>query len=118
VLSDVEIAQSARLRLVREVAEDLGLGPDLLEPYGRYKTKVSLKARAAFADRPNGRYVVVTAMTPTPLGEGKTLTTIGLGQALARSGRTAFSLRHQGRCGGRRVLPGPADGGHEPASDW
>jgi formate--tetrahydrofolate ligase len=111
VLSDVEIAQSARLRLVREVAEDLGLGPDLLEPYGRYKTKVSLKARAAFADRPNGRYVVVTAMTPTPLGEGKTLTTIGLGQALARSGRTAFSCIRQPSLGPVFGIKGGAAGG-------
>lgn len=111
MLSDVEIAQRAQLRLVREVAADLGLTPELLEPYGRYKTKVSLKAKAAFADRPDGRYIVVTAITPTPLGEGKTLTTIGLGQALGRDGATAFSCIRQPSLGPVFGIKGGAAGG-------
>jgi formate--tetrahydrofolate ligase len=111
MLSDVAIAQGAKLRLVREVAEELGLGPDLLEPYGRYKTKVSLKARAALADRPDGRYIVVTAITPTPLGEGKTLTTIGLGQALAKTGRSAFACIRQPSLGPVFGIKGGAAGG-------
>jgi formate--tetrahydrofolate ligase len=99
------------MRLIAEIADELGIAPEHLEPYGRYKAKVSLKVRGALADRPNGRYVVVTAITPTPLGEGKTLTTIGLGQALRASGRTAFSCIRQPSLGPVFGIKGGAAGG-------
>lgn len=111
MLSDVEIAQSATMRPITEVAKELGIAPEHLEPYGRYKAKVSLKVRGTLADRPNGRYVVVTAITPTPLGEGKTLTTVGLGQALRASGRTAFSCIRQPSLGPVFGIKGGAAGG-------
>ncbi len=82
VPSDLEIAQAAELKPILEIAESLGLSPDDLELYGKYKAKVHLDVREKFADRPQGKYIDVTAITPTPLGEGKTTTTIGLTQAL------------------------------------
>ncbi|MFQ5915687.1 MAG: formate--tetrahydrofolate ligase [Nitrospinota bacterium] len=92
--TDVEIAQSAKLRPIAEVAEQIGLGREEIEPFGRFKAKVRLEALARRADGQDGRLIMVTAMTPTPLGEGKTLTTVGLGQALARLGkRSAICVR-------------------------
>jgi formate--tetrahydrofolate ligase len=111
VLSDVEIAQGAAMRPIAEVADGLGISPEYLEPYGRYKAKVSLGVRSSLADRRNGHYVVVTAITPTPLGEGKTLTTIGLGQALRASGRSAFSCIRQPSLGPVFGIKGGAAGG-------
>jgi formate--tetrahydrofolate ligase len=92
--SSLEIAQSARLRPVAQIAEELGLQQDEIELYGPYKAKIRLEALDRLADRPVGREVVVTAITPTPLGEGKTTTTIGLAQALNRIGvRAAVTIR-------------------------
>jgi formyltetrahydrofolate synthetase len=82
VPSDIEIAQEAKLKPITQVAEELGLLPEELEYYGQYKAKVMLSVRDRLADRPNGKYIDVTAITPTPLGEGKTTTTVGLSQAL------------------------------------
>jgi formyltetrahydrofolate synthetase len=82
VPSDIEIAQAATLRPVRDVAEDLGIQPEELELYGPYKAKVKLEVLERFKDLPNGKYIDVTAINPTPLGEGKTTTTVGLSQAL------------------------------------
>ena len=95
MLSDIEIAHQATLRPAREIGEDLGLLPDEIEPNGRHKAKVSLRVLDRLAGRPDGKYVLVTAITPTPLGEGKTLTTVGLGQALRAAGHTAFSCIRQ-----------------------
>ncbi|HEX9092968.1 MAG TPA: formate--tetrahydrofolate ligase, partial [Coriobacteriia bacterium] len=111
MLSDVELAQRATMRPIREVAEELGISPEHLEPYGRFRTKVSLKLREVLKDRPDGRYVVVTAVTPTPLGEGKTLTTVGLGQALRVTGRSAFSCIRQPSLGPVFGIKGGAAGG-------
>jgi formate--tetrahydrofolate ligase len=92
--SSLEIAQSITPRPITEIAEELGLLPDEIEPYGRYKAKVSLAVLDRLADRPDGREVIVTAITPTPLGEGKTTTTIGLAQGLRRLGiRAAVAIR-------------------------
>jgi formate--tetrahydrofolate ligase len=92
--SSLEIAQSARLRPVADLAAELGLLPDEVELHGPYKAKVRLEALTRLADRPDGREIVVTAITPTPLGEGKTTTTIGLAQALNRIGvRAAVTIR-------------------------
>jgi formate--tetrahydrofolate ligase len=92
--SSLEIAQTARLRPIIEVAADLGLGPDDIETYGPYKAKLRLELLERLGDRPDGREIVVTAVTPTPLGEGKTTTTIGLAQGLQRMGvRAAVAIR-------------------------
>jgi formate--tetrahydrofolate ligase len=94
MLSDLDIAQAARLRPIRAVAADLGLTDDDIELYGRNIAKIDLAVLQRLTDQPRGRYIVVTAMTPTPPGEGKTTTTIGLGQALARLGkRSVVTIR-------------------------
>ncbi|MFQ5434658.1 MAG: formate--tetrahydrofolate ligase, partial [Anaerolineae bacterium] len=82
VPSDIEIAQEATLKPIALIAKELGLQPEELELYGEHKAKVRLSVRDRLADRPNGKYIDVTAITPTPLGEGKTTTTVGLSQAL------------------------------------
>ncbi len=109
--SDIEIAHAASVRPVREIGEEIGLLPDEIEPCGRHKAKVSLRALGRLADRPNGKYVLVTAVTPTPLGEGKTLTTVGLGQALRARGHSAFSCIRQPSLGPVFGLKGGAAGG-------
>lgn len=92
--SSLEIAQQATLRPIVEVAEQMGLLPDEVEPYGRYKAKINLAALDRLSDRPDGKEIIVTAVTPTPLGEGKTTTTVGLAQGLNRIGvRTAVAIR-------------------------
>jgi formyltetrahydrofolate synthetase len=82
VPSDIEIAQEADLRPILEIAEKIGLGMDDLDLYGKYKAKVHLDVLEKFADRPQGKYIDVTAITPTPLGEGKSTTMVGLTQAM------------------------------------
>src|SRR5580704_4794654 len=89
----------------------MGIGPELLEPYGAHVAKVSLDAVAALAGRPRARYVVVTAVTPTPLGEGKTTTTVGLGQALGCLGRQATIAIRQASMGPTFGIKGGAAGG-------
>lgn len=111
VLSDIEIAQRAVPRPVADVAEELGLLPGEVELFGSTKAKVSLSAIGRLAERPSGRYVAVTAITPTPLGEGKTLTTVGLGQAFRRLGRTAISTIRQPSLGPVFGIKGGAAGG-------
>jgi formate--tetrahydrofolate ligase len=109
--SDNEIARAARLRPIAEVAAELGIAADVLVPYGRHAAKVDLAGIAPLEARPRGRLVLVTAITPTPAGEGKTTTTIGLGDALRRLGaRTAICLREPslGPCFG---VKGGATGG-------
>ena len=95
MLSDIEIANAARLRPIREVAaETLGIAESHLVPYGHFKAKVDLTYLASLADRPSGRLVLVTALSPTPPGEGKTTTTVGLTDALHGLGhRTVACLR-------------------------
>ncbi len=107
----IEIARSASLRPISEIAAQMGLHPDLLEPYGHHVAKVSLDAVDALADRPPARYVVVTAVTPTPLGEGKTTTTVGLGQAMACIGRKATIALRQASMGPTFGIKGGAAGG-------
>ncbi len=111
MLSDIEIAQRADLRRIRDVAEELGVLPDELEPYGPVKAKISLGLLRRLADRPDGKLVDVTAITPTPLGEGKTLTTVGLGQAFRASGRSAVTCIRQPSLGPVFGIKGGAAGG-------
>ncbi len=94
-----------------EIATQMGIDPGLLEPYGNDVAKISLDAVEALADRPRARYVVVTAVTPTPLGEGKTTTTVGLGQALACIGRRATIAIRQPSMGPTFGIKGGAAGG-------
>jgi len=111
MLSDLEIAQAARLKPIREVAEMLGLTESDLEYYGRYKAKVNLDVREKFKDRPQAKYIDVTAVTPTPLGEGKTVTTIGLSQALNRVGKLTTACIRQPSMGPTFGIKGGAAGG-------
>ncbi len=93
--SDIEIAQQATLKRVTQIAsERLGISDEHLEPYGHFKAKISLKYLDSLKSRPNGKLVLVTAISPTPAGEGKTTTTVGLGDALNRIGKkTVICLR-------------------------
>src|ERR1700677_2224793 len=107
----IEIARRATLLPMSDIAAQMGIGSDLLEPYGANVAKVSLDAVEALADQPRARYVVVTAVTPTPLGEGKTTTTVGLGQALACIGRQATIAIRQASMGPTFGIKGGAAGG-------
>ena len=88
--SDIEIAQQAIMKKIDEIAHSVGLGADMLEHYGRYKAKVDIAADPTLAARPDGKLILVTAISPTPAGEGKTTTTVGLGDALNRLGKKAM----------------------------
>jgi formate--tetrahydrofolate ligase len=109
--SDSEIAQSVQPRPITEIAEKLGLTYDEIEQYGPYKAKIRLDVEDRIADRPNGKYIVVTAITPTPPGEGKTTTTIGLGQAFASIGRNSIVAIRQPSLGPVFGAKGGAAGG-------
>ena len=87
MMTDLKIAQAAELKPIQEIAKNIGLKEDELELYGKYKAKVILEVQDRLHTQPNGKYIDVTAITPTPLGEGKTVTTIGLSMALNRIGR-------------------------------
>ncbi len=110
-LTALEIARKATLVPVTTIASEIGIGTELLEPYGEFVAKVKLDAIAELADRPKARYVVVTAVTPTPLGEGKTTTTIGLAQGMARIGRRATAAIRQASMGPTFGIKGGAAGG-------
>ncbi|MGH9173706.1 MAG: formate--tetrahydrofolate ligase, partial [Vicinamibacterales bacterium] len=109
--SDIEIAREAEIRPISEIAEELRVHPDDLEPYGRSKAKIALTALDRERDRPTGKYVVVTAITPTPLGEGKTTTTVGLGQAMKQIGERAVIATRQPSLGPVFGIKGGAAGG-------
>ncbi len=111
VPSDLEIAQAAAIRPIAAIAEQLGVTDEELIPYGRYKAKVHLDTLKRLAGRPLGKYVEVTAITPTPLGEGKTTTTIGLVQALGRLGQQAIATIRQPSQGPTFGIKGGAAGG-------
>jgi formate--tetrahydrofolate ligase len=109
--TDLEISRDAVLRPLNRVAASLGIGEHLLEPYGRSAAKIDLAAVGELADRPAGRYVVVSAITPTPLGEGKTTTTVGLGQAFGQLDRRAVVAIRQPSMGPTFGIKGGAAGG-------
>jgi formate--tetrahydrofolate ligase len=112
--SDIEIAQAAKMRPIIEIArEKLGIAPENLEPYGHYKAKVSMDFIKSLKSRPNGKLVLVSAITPTPAGEGKTTTTVGLTDALNHIGKKAMLCIREpslGPCFG--VKGGAAGGGY------
>ncbi|MDF2368820.1 formate--tetrahydrofolate ligase [Sneathiella sp.] len=110
--SDIDIAQAASMKRVAEVAKDsLGIDADNLEPYGHYKAKLSLDYINSLEDRPDGKLILVTAMTPTPAGEGKTTTTVGLGDGLNRIGKKAMICLREPSLGPCFGMKGGAAGG-------
>ncbi len=109
--SDLDIARSSSLKPLDEVAASMGIGRQFLEPYGEGVAKIKLSAIEELADRPPAKYVVVTAITPTPLGEGKTTTTVGLGQAFKHLGKRATVAIRQPSMGPTFGIKGGAAGG-------
>jgi len=105
------VARTARLKPLDEIAAEMGIGEHLLEPYGEGVAKIKLDAIEELADRPKAKYVVVSAITPTPLGEGKTTTTVGLGQAFKHIGKTATVAVRQASMGPVFGIKGGAAGG-------
>lgn len=123
--TDIEIAQEAKMLHIREVAEKLGIAEDELELYGKYKAKLSDELIERVKDEPDGKLILVTAINPTPAGEGKTTISVGLGEAFGQLGKKAvIALREPslGPCFGikrrrcrRRLCTGCSDGGFEPS---
>ena len=111
MLSDLAIARGATLKPLDEVAGSMGIDPRYLEPYGDSVAKIKLEAIEDLADRPRAKYVVVSAITPTPLGEGKTTTTVGLGQAFGHIGKRATIAIRQPSMGPTFGIKGGAAGG-------
>jgi len=109
--SDLQIARGVSLRPLADVAAEMGIGPHLLEPYGEGVAKIKLAAIEELADRPRAKYVVVSAITPTPLGEGKTTTTVGLGQGFSYIGKRATVAIRQPSMGPTFGIKGGAAGG-------
>ena len=111
--SDIEIAQEAKMIHIRDVAKQLGISEDDLEMYGKYKTKLTDELWEEVKDREDGKLILVTAINPTPAGEGKTTTSVGLGEAFGRMGKkAAIALREPslGPCFG--IKGGAAGGGY------
>ena len=108
---DIEIAQNAKLKPISEIAADLGLSEDDIEPYGKYKAKISLNVLKRLKDRPDGKLVIVTAVTPTRTGEGKTTMAIGLAQALGHLGKKNIVVLRQPSLGPVFGIKGGACGG-------
>ena len=111
MLSDIEIAQRATLKPIREVADQLEIRSSELEPYGCNAAKINLSLLNRLQADNNGKYIVITAITPTPLGEGKTVTTIGLSMALNRLGHRAICTIRQPSMGPTFGIKGGAAGG-------
>jgi formate--tetrahydrofolate ligase len=110
-LSDIEIAQQAKMQRITELAHKLGIPEDALEPYGHYKAKVSLDYVDGLQGRKDGKLILVTAISPTPAGEGKTTTTVGLGDALNRIGKKAVICLREPSLGPVFGMKGGAAGG-------
>ncbi|MBS7619747.1 formate--tetrahydrofolate ligase [Candidatus Bathyarchaeota archaeon] len=109
--SKIEIAQKARLKPIVEIAKSIGLNEDDIEPYGKYKAKISLEVLKRFKDKPDGRLIIVTSVTPTRTGEGKTTMAIGLAQAFGRLGRRNIVVLRQPSLGPVFGVKGGATGG-------
>ena len=111
MLSDIEIAQQATLEPITEIAEKLGIPLSSLENFGRYKAKVGFEYLDSLKSRPDGKLILVTAISPTPAGEGKTTTTIGLGDALNRIGKKTVICLREPSLGPVFGMKGGATGG-------
>jgi formate--tetrahydrofolate ligase len=111
MLSDLEIAQKAKMQPINEIAAKLGVQQDELEQHGNYMAKIDLKILDRVKNRPKGKFITVTAITPTPLGEGKTVTNLGLGMALAKIGKKACNVIREPSKGPTFGIKGGACGG-------
>ncbi len=111
VPSDIDIAQAATMRPIIDVAHEVGLTEDDLDFHGKYKAKIHLDVLERLAGLPSGKYIDVTAITPTPLGEGKTVTTIGVSQGLSYLGEKVFTCIRQPSQGPTFGIKGGAAGG-------
>ncbi len=111
MLSDIEIAQAAEMRPITEIAGELGIAPEKLEPYGHYKAKVTEELLKETACQPDGKLILVTAINPTPAGEGKTTVSVGLGQAMAKIGKKAVLALREPSLGPVFGIKGGAAGG-------
>lgn len=111
MLSDIEIAQKAHMLPITEVAGKLGIGEDDIELYGRYKAKLSMDLIKRVQDKPDGKLILVTAITPTPAGEGKSTTTVGLAQGLAKIGQKVIVALREPSLGPCMGIKGGAAGG-------
>ncbi len=111
MMTDIEIAQSCQMQPITAIAEKAGIQQEELELYGRYKAKIAPTAMARLQDKPDGKLVLVTAINPTPAGEGKTTTTVGLGQAMARIGQNAVIALREPSLGPVFGVKGGAAGG-------
>ncbi len=111
MLTDIEIAQQAKMLPITEIAAELGITPEELEPYGHYKAKVTEQLFAKTADAPDGKLILVTAINPTPAGEGKTTVSVGLGEAMAKIGKKAVLALREPSLGPVFGIKGGAAGG-------
>ena len=111
MLTDIEIAQQASLRPISEIAQNLGIQEEELEPYGRYKAKVNEALFTRLEEKPDGKLILVTAINPTPAGEGKTTTSVGLGEAMAKIGKKAVIALREPSLGPVFGIKGGAAGG-------
>ena len=111
MLSDIEIAQNAKMKHIRDVAASIGIAEDDLEFYGKYKAKIASELWGKVKDNENGKLILVTAINPTPAGEGKTTTTIGLGDALTNMGKKCVLALREPSLGPVMGIKGGAAGG-------
>ena len=111
MMNDIEIAEAAKVKDIREIASRIGLSEDEIQMYGRYMAKVPLASLDKYKDKKDGKLVVVTAITPTPAGEGKTVTTIGLIQGLGKLGKNVVGALREPSIGPTFGIKGGATGG-------
>ena len=111
MLTDIEIAQQCKMKPITEIAAQLGIAPEELEPYGHYKAKLSDNLAKRLENKPDGKLILVTAINPTPAGEGKTTTTVGLGQAMSKIGKNAIIALREPSLGPVFGIKGGAAGG-------
>ena len=111
MLTDIEIAQSAKMKDINEIAASLGISAEEIDPYGHYKAKISDSVLERLKDKPDGKLVLVTAVNPTPAGEGKTTVSIGLGEAMAKIGKKAVIALREPSLGPVFGIKGGAAGG-------
>lgn len=111
MLTDIEIAQNAKLKKIKDIAADLGITEDELEPYGHYKAKITEECIQRLSDKPDGKLILVTAINPTPAGEGKTTTSIGLAQGMYKLGKKAVLALREPSLGPVFGVKGGAAGG-------
>ena len=127
-MSDIEIARNAKLKDIREVAKDMGLNEEEIESYGKYKAKITENAFKKLDSKENGKLILVTAINPTPLGEGKTTMSIGLADGLRKIGKKSIlalrepslrtSIWNKGRCNWRRICTNSSNGRYKLTFYW